>query len=439
MSMKTSNCRGNQLSRRNFLAAGCAAGLGLNLAQLLKWQSVEAATAKTFGGSPKARGVIHIFLPGGVAQQESFDPKPFAPIEYRGDLGKVRTKTGEFFSSTLKRVAQVADRLTVIRSMTHTEAAHERGTHTMFTGYQPSPAIIYPSIGSVVSHELGMRNHLPPYVCIPEEPKEFAGAGYLSSAYGPFSLGSDPARSDFKVKDLEAPADVNEQRAARRRKALSQVDQHFDTLTNDDGVEAMNTFYERAFSLLDSRVAREAFNIKAESGQIRNKYGRNQAGQRLLMARRLVEAGVRLVTLTYGAWDNHQRLSQNFRRQMPAFDQALATLIEDLDDRGMLDETIVLVTTEFGRTPKFNADAGRDHWPRVFSIAAAGGGFARGLTYGASNATAAEPEIDPVSPADLMATIYHQLGINPDKKLLAMGNRPIDIVKDGRVIDALIS
>jgi uncharacterized protein (DUF1501 family) len=145
------------------------------------------------------------------------------------------------------------------------------------------------------------------------------------------------------------------------------------------------------------------------------------------------------VTLTYGSWDNHIRISQNFRQQMPAFDQALATLIEDLQQRGMLDETLVLVTTEFGRTPKFNADAGRDHWPRVFSVAAAGGGFAPGMIYGASNATAAEPEIDPLSPADLMATIYHQLGINPEKKLLAMGGRPIDIVRNGRVIEALIS
>jgi hypothetical protein len=336
-------------------------------------------------------------------------------------------------------VAQVADRMTVIRSMTHTEAAHERGTHTMFTGYQPSPAIVYPSIGSVVSHELGTRHHLPPYVCIPNAPNEYAGAGYLSSAYAPFSLGSDPARGDFRVRDLESPGGVDADRTARRREALERVGEHFEAQTDDDGVEAMSTFYERAFSLLDSPAAREAFNIGAEPAALRNKYGRNPAGQRLLMARRLVEAGVRLVTLTYGSWDNHLRLSQNFRRQMPAFDVALAALIEDLQQRGMLAETMVLVTTEFGRTPKFNADAGRDHWPRVFSVAAAGGGFAAGLTYGASNATAAEPETDPVSPADLMATIYHQLGINPEKKLLAMGNRPIDIVRNGRVIEALIS
>lgn len=427
-------CPGNPLSRRGFLVSGVAAGLGFNLAQYFGMR----ATAADLPSSPQATGVIHIFLPGGMAHQDSLDPKPFAPIEYRGDLGKVVTATGEYFSGTLPRVAAVANKLTVIRSMTHTEAAHERGIHTMMTGYQPSPAVVYPSMGSMVSHELGTRNDLPPYVCIPSEPNEFSGAGYLSSAFAPFSLGADPAAGNFVVRDLNAPDGITAERISRRREALQQVSDHFLQQATNDDVKALGTFYERAFALLDSPQARQAFDINAEPAEIRDQYGRHVAGQRLLMARRLVEAGVRFVTLSYGGWDHHASLTNQFRAQMPPLDQALAALLTDLDQRGMLDETIVLVTTEFGRTPKLNPTAGRDHWPRVFSVAVAGGGFARGLTYGASNATASEPERDPLKPADLVATIYQQLGIDPHKKLMAMGNRPIRIIKDGDVVEALL-
>ncbi len=431
-------CHGNRLSRRGFLTSGCAAGLGLGLAELL---SLQAAQANESASAPvaQAQNVIQIFLPGGMAQQESLDPKPYAPLEYRGDLGTVKTNTGEVFCNTMPKLAKVADKFTVIRSMTHTEAAHERGTHTMFTGYAPSPALVYPSMGSVVNHELGTRNNLPAYVCIPNEPNEFAGRGYLSSAFGPFSLGSDPARGDFQVRDLHSPAGVDEERAAHRRKVLEAVNFAPSANTADDGVQAMNTFYERAFSLLDSAAAREAFNIGAEPKELRDRYGRNEAGQRMLMAKRLVKAGVRLVTLTYGAWDMHLNLTPAIRRQMPPLDKALAALIADLDAEGLLDSTVVLLSTEFGRTPKRNNTRGRDHWPKVFSVAVAGGGFQRGLTYGASNATAAEVDDNPVSPADLMATIYQQLGIDHGKELIAPGNRPIEIVKGGRIIPELLT
>jgi uncharacterized protein (DUF1501 family) len=291
----------------------------------------------------------------------------------------------------------------------------------------------------VVNHELGSRNNLPAYVCIPNQPNEFAGRGYLSSAYGPFSLGSDPARGDFRVRDLDSPAEVDEQRAAHRREVLAAVNQSASATTSDDGVQAMNTFYERAFSLLDSNEAREAFNINAEPGPLRDRYGRNEAGQRLLMAKRLVKAGVRLVTLTYGGWDMHANITPQIRRQMPPLDKALATLIADLDADGMLDSTLVLLTSEFGRTPKRNNTRGRDHWPKVFSVAVAGGKFQRGLIYGASNATAAEVADNPVAPADLVATVYHQLGIDPGKELIAPGNRPIEIVKGGRVLHELLA
>jgi len=439
-------CAGNGFSRRGFLAGGMltglggfAAGGGMCLADLLFAQKALANESAGSAPSARAKSVIHIFLPGGWAQQETFDPKPYAPIEYRGDLGHVRTVTGEHFASSVRKLAKIADKFTVIRSMTHTDAAHERGVEHMFTGYPPSPALTYPSVGSVVSHELGSRNQLPAYVCIPSQPNPFAANGYLSSAHAPFSLGSDPARGDFKVRDLNLPNSVDADRFNRRRALLNEVNASYGSKASTDNVHAMNTFYERAYGLLDSADAREAFDIAKEDNKVRDRYGRNAAGQRLLMARRLVEAGVRLVTLTYGQWDMHQRLTQNMRRTMPAFDQALAALISDLDASGRLDETLIVVSSEFGRTPKINKDAGRDHWPRVFNVLLAGGGVKRGLIHGASNATAAEPETDPVSPADLTATVYHQLGIDFEKELMSGGNRPIEIVKGGQVLTDILA
>ena len=430
------SCPGNRYGRRNLLLSGAAFGLGLRLPDLLHFRQ---AFGNEVAAAPPAKSLIHVFLPGGMSQQETFDPKPYAPLEYRGDMGFVKTKTGEHFSSSLKQLADISDKVTVIRSMTHSDAAHERGVEHMFTGYAPSPAIAYPSLGSVVSHELGPRNNLPPYVCIPNQPAPSAGSGYLSSAFAPFSLGSDPARGDFRVRDLNLPDDVTEERFAKRRAKLAAVNAPYAEETQADSVSAMNTFYERAYSLLDSAAAREAFRIEAEPKKQRDRYGRNQAGQRLLLARRLVQAGVRLVTLTYGGWDNHNRITANMRRQLPALDQGLAALISDLDEQGLLDETLVMVTTEFGRTPKINGTAGRDHWPRVFSVMLAGGGVQRGLTYGASTATAAEPEFDPVAPADLAATVYHQLGIDPEKELMSGGNRPIEIVKGGRLLRDILA
>ena len=386
----------------------------------------------------KAKSVIHVFLPGGMAQQESFDPKPYAPIEYRGEMGSLKTKTGEVFSAAVPKLAGVADKLAVVRSMTHNEAAHERGTHNMFTGYRPSPALLFPSIGSVVSHEYGPRKNLPPYVCIPNQPNEYAGSGYLSSSFAPFSLGADPASGGFKVRDLNLPGGVDDGRFARRRSALEAVNEYFAARDKSDSVQAMNTFYDRAYSLIASPEAREAFNIEAEPAAIRDEYGRNQAGQRMLMARRLVAAGVRLVTLTYGGWDMHNNIVPGMKNLMPSLDQALTTLLNDLDRNGMLEETLVMVSSEFGRTPKINRTAGRDHWPKVFSVMLAGGGVKPGMVYGSSNATASEPEDDPVTPADLFTTVYHLMGIVADKELMAPGDRPIEIVDGGKVIQELI-
>jgi hypothetical protein len=425
-------------NRREFLFTGVIGTLGLTMGNLFKLQ----AAAATSGHAPRAvaQSVIQIYLPGGMAAQETFDPKLLAPIEYRGPLGTVKTKLdGVYFSELMVNTAKVADKITVVRSMTHGEADHDRGTHNMFTGYRPSPAIQYPSFGSIVSHELGSKNELPPYVCVPNQPNTFAGTGYLGSAYGPFSLGSEPARKDFKVRDLSLPSGVNEDRFATRREMRAAVDAHFSALEKSDALDGMDSFYQRAYAMISSDKARAAFSLNDEPEKLREDYGSNQAGMRMLLARRLVEAGVRFVSLTYGGWDHHDNIRNAMNSQLPRFDQAFAALIRDLDQRGLLDSTLVMVTTEFGRTPKINGTAGRDHYPKVFSIALAGGGIKRGHIHGASDPTGGEPESDPLKVEDLAATIYHQIGIQHDKPLIAPGNRPVLIVKDGEVQKGLLA
>lgn len=429
-------------NRREFLFVGLVGTLGLTLPKAL-----QAATTKSTSGAVAAQGkfgqaksVIQIYLPGGMAHQESWDPKVGSPIEYRGPLGTVKTKLeGVYFSEYLKNTAQVADKLTVIRSMTHGEAAHERGTHNMFTGYRPSPAIMYPSFGSVVSHELGSRENLPPYVCIPGLPNPYAGTGYLGSSFGPFSLGSDPANGNFSVRDLTLPKGVTDERFAQRRSMREAVDAHFSSLEKSDALDGMDSFYQRAYAMISSDKARDAFSIDKEPAKLRDEYGRNTAGQRMILARRLVEGGVRFVSMTYGGWDHHDNIRGQMERNMPQFDQAFARLIRDLDERGMLDSTLVMVTSEFGRTPMINKTAGRDHWPKVFSIAMAGGGIKRGLVYGSSDPTGAEPDENPVNVADYARTVYNQIGIDADKGLMSAGNRPVKIVYGGEIVNDVIA
>jgi hypothetical protein len=427
-------------SRREFLYVGLVGGLGLTLGNYLGLNQARGEIKTYASAEGPAKSVIHIFLPGGMAAQESFDPKPYAPIEYRGAMGTIKTKLeGEVFSETIPQLAGIADKITIVRSMTHGEAAHERGTHNMFTGYRPSPAVQYPSMGSVVSHEFGPRNNLPPYVVVPNLPNPYAGSGYLSSAYGPFSLGADPSNEKFQVRDLNLPEGIDEKRFSRRQSLLATVDDHFRKLEKSDALDAMDSFYQRAYGLISSKAAREAFSIAGEPDAIKDEYGRNSAGMRMLMSRRLVEAGVRFVSMTYGSWDMHTGIVNGFKQQMPSFDKALATLIIDLERRGMLDSTLVMVTSEFGRSPKINKDAGRDHWPRVFSIMLAGGGIKKGQIYGSSDATASEPNKDALGVEDMATTIYNQLGIVADKELMAPGGRPIEIVKGGQVVKALLA
>lgn len=432
-------------TRRDVLRVGWLGGLGLSLGGLLKAE--EAAKTRGSNLAAKAKSVIHIYLNGGFAHMDSFDPKPDAPIEYRGILGTIDTNVpGVQFSSHMQATSKVADRLTVVRSMTHTEVDHSRGQHSMFTGYRPSPALVYPSVGSVVAQELGTRGATPPYVCIPTQGSEFLGSGYLSNACGPFALGTDPARPGFTVRDLSAPEGIDDSRFDSRKEWKELVDDHFRLTERDDSLTTMDSFYQRAYDLLASPQAREAFSLKGESDETKDLYGfrphgpvlRPSAGARFLVARRLVEAGARVVTITYGAWDTHSYHYRGIETQMPDLDRAFAGLITDLDQRGLLDSTLVVVNSEFGRTPKVNAGGGRDHWPRVFSIVLAGGGIKRGQVYGTSDGLAAEPADNALSVEDYTTTLYSLLGIDARKDLMSPGNRPQQIVMNGNVVDGLL-
>jgi hypothetical protein len=438
-----------QPSRREVIAAGWLGGLGLSLGQMLSLEALQADEPATKKLAAKAKSVIHIYLQGGFAHMDSFDPKPDAPAEYRGILDTVQTKlTGVRFSEYMAKSAQIADKLTIVRSMTHTEVDHSRGEHSMFTGYRPSPALTYPSVGSVVSHELGSRRDMPPYICVPTPGSQYMGSGYLTNACGPFALGADPGRPGFSVRDLSLPANVDDSRFTDRRDWKALVDEHFSKSVKDDATATMDSFYQQAYGLLSSKSAREAFSLNGESDATKKLYGmggtgiaalRSAGGARFLIARRLIEAGARFVTVTFGAWDTHAYHYRSIEPQMPALDAGFSGLITDLEQRGMLDETLVIVNSEFGRTPKINAGGGRDHWPRVFSIILAGGGIKRGQVYGSSDGLAAEPSNLPLSVENYAHTLYHLIGINARKDLMSPGNRPQPIVANGSVVKALLA
>lgn len=423
------------MNRRNILMGGLAGLGGLTLPNYLRLKAEDAINPNA-----KAQSVIYIYLPGGMAHQESFNPKPLAPVEYRGPLGTVKTNvTGEVVSQYLPKTASIADKITVIRSMTHSETAHERGTNNMFTGYRPSPALQYPSFGAIVSHELGVRNNLPPFISVPSVANEFDGTGYLSSSYSSFSIGSNPESPDFKVRDLRLPDNISLQRFDKRKQMLEIVNNKFSEEQSSDKLTALDTFYENAFDLMNSEEAINAFDLNKEKDGMKEFYGKNAAGMRMLLSRRLVEAGVRFVTMTYGGWDHHDNIAGQMSNNLQPFDKAFGALINDLDNRGMLDSTLVIVGTEFGRTPKINPTSGRDHWPKVYSTVMAGGGIKRGLFYGNSDATGSEPADNPVEVHHWAATIYDLVGIDYNKALMAPGDRPVKIVDGGRPIKEIMA
>ena len=433
----------HQVNRRSAIKVGIGSALGLSLAKVLR--------ADQDGPVAKAHNVIHLNLSGGFAAQESWDPKPEAPADYRGSFGVVKTNHGYHLSENFPRMAKTADKITLVRSMHCKIPDHGQATYHLFTGYLPTTVIDYPQMGSIVAHEFGVRNNMPPYVAIPSKTGFSGGTGYLSSKFGVFELNADPGgRGKFQVKDLSIPSGVSSSQFERRVKARAILESRLNRQKIDaNQLGTMDQFYQQAFTLLNSPQAQKAFTLDGESSATRALYGhgyvlnyRNQpaaVGSRLLMARRLVAAGVRFVSIDYGGWDNHISIRKAYLDKGPALDHAIAGLITDLDQRGMLDDTLVMVTTEFGRTPRINTSNGRDHWARSYSMMLAGGGITRGQIYGASDATASEPARNPVALEDFLCTIYHQLGIDSNQELLAFGTRPIEIVKGGRVVKGLIA
>lgn len=420
-------------SRRDFLKVGFISGLGLTLGDYFRIMDAQGQS------TAKAESCIFIYCAGGMSHVDTFDPKPYSPIEYRGELGFANTNTGEVFGATMSRMAQVADKLAVLRSVTHGEAAHERGTHNMLTGFKPSPAIVYPSMGSVVSHEFGPRDDMPAYIAVPSASDPFMGTGYLSSAFGAFSVGGEPVNAGFQVRDLALAGGVTPERMEGRKGLLAAVDNHFRSMEKTDVLDAMDSYYQRAYALISSQKAREAFNVAAEPDAVKDAYGRTAMGQRLLLARRLVEGGARFITVVDGGYDMHVNVKAGMQSTGAQLDQGVAALVADLAQRGMLEKTLVVMTTEFGRTVRLNKDAGRDHWPKAFSVVLAGGGLKGGVIHGATDAYGSEPTKDPVGPADISATIFNQLGVDITKKLMSDGNRPIDIVRDGNVIAPIVA
>ena len=442
-------------NRREFLRVGSLAGLGgLCLGDFYK---AEAAQKWFDSKEGKAKSVIQIILPGGIAAQETWNPKPNAPLEYRGPLGFNKTSVkGEILGELLPSLSRVAHKMTIIRSIVGNIPDHGLATYNMITGQKPSQAIKHPSVGSVVNHEFGPRGGFPGYISVPTvENLPGSGTGYLSDKFGPFATGGDPSQgNNFQVRDLRLPNGVSLEGMTKRRNLRDLVNNEFRKLeANPAPLDTMDSYYQQAYDMLSSEKVRGAFDMSSESEAMKERYGMgkflerghygaslgSQAGGRMLLARRLVEAGARFVSMTYSSWDTHTQLRETYQKQVPAFDHALATLIDDLDERGLLDSTLVWVTTEFGRTPKFNASAGRDHWSRVFSLAFAGGGMHRGLFYGDSDATSSEPSKDALPLHDLHATLYKLIGINSQKELMAPGKRPIEIVNEGKPVQALIA
>ena len=409
----------SRYSRRDFLRVGGTSIGGVSLAGLL---------AASQGRSDVS--CLIYFHTGGLCQHDSFDPKPDAPREIRGSFDTIPTSVpGVRFSELLPRSAAGFKRFSVIRSMFSLEAIHERAKQYAFSGQRPNNAYKHPVYGSVIARELGSRNGLPPFVVIPRK-DICADAGFLGSAYDPFIAG-DPAKEHYSVQDLTLPTGLGLEEAQGRAHLLSALDARLEAIEKSGVVSSMDHFYQKALDLVSSPQAKRAFDLGAEPEKLRDAYGRTTGGQGALLARRLIEAGVRLVTVFHGGYDTHSDNDQTNKKLYPEFDQAFSTLLEDMDARGLLDTTLVLAMGEFGRTPEINHSAGRDHWPGVFSIAAAGAGVPGGQVIGSSDATGAEPSGRPVSIEDLGATVYKKLGIDTHKEYHALG-RPIRI-NDGGV------
>ncbi len=437
------------VSRRSVLKAGFLGLAGLGLADLLRVEAKGASTSDDLS-------VILIWLDGGPPQHETYDPKPDAPSDFRGPLKAIDTKVpGVQVSELLTEHARMMDKMSIIRSMHHNNGDHFAAAHWMLTGHHGSNAVnqtpTHPSAASIISRMKGAKNAgMPPYVGLPNTHSVgirpgYHGSAYLGGAYDPFLADGDPNNPNYKVNELTLPTGLDTARLDDRRGLRQAFDQARGTLDWAADKGDLDSFSAKAFDLLTSPDARRAFDLTTEDPRLRDRYGRHQWGQSALVARRLVEAGTRFVTLTFGGWDFHANLDKGMHSVLPIVDHAVGTLVDDLHQRGRLDSTMVIVMGEFGRTPKINkglpqdSRPGRDHWGNVMSVLLAGGGLKPGIVVGQSNPRGEVPKERPITPGDLTATIFHRFGLDPDTVFYDRLNRPIPIVPHGgRAIGELL-
>ena len=425
------------IRRRDFLRVGSLAAFGLTLPDLLRARA---------SGSPAGTDVscILLWLQGGISHIDSFDPKPEAPVEVRGEFGVIDTNVpGIRLCDPLPNLALHQDKYSILRSLNPKNGSHGVADAYMLTGHPFNQAITYPTYGSVLAKEKGDRESMPPFVQVGTNvDQRFGGgvAGFLGDQYNPFVLPGDASSPGFSVRDVSLTSGMDRDRFQRRMKVLETVDTWQSRMESSvSSLEATDTFYQKAYSLITAPEAKKAFDINAEDPRMRDRYGRHSLGQGCLLARRLIESGVRFVTVTDGGWDTHQN---NFvalkNRLLPRLDTALSALLQDLSDRGRLGSTLVVVLSDFGRTPKINPSAGRDHWASAGIALLAGGGVRPGITVGQTNALAEQPTESPYYTEDLAATIYHCLGIPLDTTHQTPDGRPVQINYDGRLIRELV-
>ena len=434
------NCEG--FTRRDCLKLGLGGLLSGGLVGALRATASAAA-----GPAPKAKSCILIWMDGGPSHYETFDPKPDAPIEFRGQFDAIPTKVaGVQFSQHMKRLAAINDNFAVIRSIRHDQGNHGAGNHYMMTGAPPRIPVgcgafvsYHPSLGSATARECPAPPGLPAYFSLGQMSRS-GGPNFLGAQYAPFVVEENPDSQNFRVRDVAIPRDLTEGRFADRKDLRKLVDRM--VRLNDeaaaDPVRDVDRFYEQGYSLVSSKQAQQAFDIGREDTKLREKYGRSGLGQRCLLARRLVEAGVPFVTVYDGGWDHHTDLFNSFTKRMPGWDNSVATLIEDLSDRGLLDSTMVIALGEFGRTPQINKDAGRDHWANAMSVLFAGGGTPGGQAIGATDSKGFAAIDRVLSPENFVSTIYTKLGINPDKMYYTHEGRPVHLVSDPTPIRELM-
>ena len=435
------SCSERGLSRRAALQVGAAGLLGLTLPQVLR---AEEQSRRIGALVAKAKNVIFYWCQGGPPHQDMWDMKPEAPAEVRGEFNPIDSALpGYRVCELLPNLAQRVQRLCILRGVNHHIPDHNPGSMFMLgSGNPPNPTTFHPTWSAVAKKELPELPGMPTAVAIPTEPSEGPGPGFLGAAYQSFAVQGDPNAEDFKVRSVDLPPGVDFARLERRRALLDATDTTFDELVEarPDLLQGLDKFSIDAYQIILSEKARQAFRIQEEPAERRDRYGRTKLGQRMLLARRLVQAGVRFVTISEPeGWDTHEK---NFERcrtvLLPSVDQSVSALLDDLAEQGMLDDTLFMMFGEFGRTPKINDKAGRDHWPQAMSIILAGGGTPAGLVYGATDKNAAFVVDQSHSPADFACTIYGLLGIDPHQTYPASNGQPTPIVRGGEPIRAIL-